>query len=335
MQIGTLYVHWQGSQLATVGERLVVRNREGSILEDIPFFRLRQIVCFGSVEVTSRTIFQLMRRQIDLVYLTLKGRFKCRLSNLNERLVETRRHQYRRSFEDSFKLKVAGEIVSGKLLNYRNWVQKRQRRALVDCGMELVSINECVEMVRSAASVDELMGIEGIGSKAYFSALRKSLKQYLGFSERNRRPPRDPVNAMLSFGYTLLFNRVLAAIETAGLDPFMANLHSDQNFRPSLALDLMEEFRLFCVDNVVSRLVNLVQVKPDDFHTSEKDGVKMNEATISLLVKEMQARFAGSCFYPRDNRKIQVQDLIVRQSYLYRDAVCGDSPGYFPMLFEY
>lgn len=335
MQIGTLYVSTQGAKLTRVGERLVIRAVNGTILEDIPFFRIRQVICFGSVEVSCQALMQFMRRCIDVVYLTISGRFKCRLSNLNEKSVQTRLMQYRRAYEDSFRLMIGKAIVKGKLLNYRNWMHFRNRRGAIQCTDELVSLGETLNLVENATNADELMGIEGIGTKAYFEAFRKSIKQDLGFCERNRRPPKDPVNAMLSFGYTILLHKVLAAIEQAGVDPFLANLHANQNGRPSLALDLMEEFRLFTVDAVVTRLVNLAQVKPADFIVTADSGVKMHPPTIALLVREMQARLAAYFPYARDGRKLQLQDQIVRQAYHYRDVINGETEAYMPVLFSW
>lgn len=335
MEIATLYISAQGARLARIGERLVARSKDGAVIHDVPFFKIRQVICFGSVEISSAAINQLIQRNIDVVYLTLTGRFKCRLSNLNEKSVITRTMQYRRSFEDTFRLQMGRAIVRGKLLNYRSWVNSRQRKGGIESAAELAAINEAIGLVDQSENADELMGLEGTGTRAYFEVFRRNLRQDLGFNERNRRPPRDPVNAMLSFGYTILLHKVLAAIETAGVDPFMANLHANQNGRPSLALDLMEEFRLFIVDAVVARLVNLVQVKPGDFIVTADQGVKMQPATIALLVRELQARLSACFPYARDGRKLQLQDQIIRQAYHYRDVVCGESERYLPVFFPW
>ena len=300
MEVGTLYIVSQGAKLTKVGERLVVRNKEGKIIHDMPFFKVRQIFCFGTIEVSAQTIFQLMYRNIDLVYLTKTGRFKCRLSNLNEKSVLSRIAQYKCANDEKFKLKMAKKIVIGKLTNYKNWIMYKNRHAVIDAGDEIIAINESIKLAEIAENVEELMGIEGNGSRIYFIAFKKGLIQNLHFFERNRRPPKDPVNAMLSFGYTILFHKVLSAIEQAGVDPFMANLHSNQNSRPSLALDLMEEFRHFVVDNVVLKLVNRVQVRESDFTYTSDKGVLMNESTIALFVREIQARLGSSFYYVKD-----------------------------------
>ena len=334
MEVGTLYIVTQGAKLTKVGERLVVRSKENKIIHDMPFFKIRQIFCFGTVEVTAQTIFQIMYRNIDLVYLTKNGRFKCRLSNLNEKSVLSRIAQYQRSLDEKFKLEMARKIVIGKLSNYKNWIMFKNRHGVIDANNEAFVISQSISLAESAESVDELMGIEGNGSKIYFEAFRKGLKQNLNFFERNRRPPRDPVNAMLSFGYTILYHKVLAAIEQAGVDPFMANLHSNQNSRPSLALDLMEEFRHFVVDNVVLKLVNLAQVKADYFTYTADKGVLMNDYSIALVVKEIQARLGNSFYYPRDGKKMELQEQILRQAYAYREAVNKGVEYYVPLVFN-
>ena len=129
-------------------------------------------------------------------------------------------------YQPDFKLEMVRKIVVGKLSNYKNWILFKNRHGVIEANDEAFAINQTISLAESAVSVDELMGIEGNGSKIYFEAFRKGLKQNLSFFERNRRPPKDPVNAMLSFGYTILYHKVLAAIEQAGVDPFMANLHS-------------------------------------------------------------------------------------------------------------
>ena len=334
MEVGTLYITTQGAKLTKVGERLVVRSKENKIIHDMPFFKIRQIFCFGTVEVTAQTIFQIMYRNIDLVYLTKNGRFKCRLSNLNEKSVLSRIAQYRRAQDEEFKLEMARKIVVGKLTNYKNWIMYKNRHGVIDANNEAFAINQSISLGENAGSVEELMGIEGNGSKIYFEAFRKALKQNLSFFERNRRPPRDPVNAMLSFGYTILYHKVLAAIEQAGVDPFMANLHSNINSRPSLALDLMEEFRHFVVDNVVLKLVNLAQVRADNFTYTADKGVLMNEYAIAMVVKEIQARLGNSFFYPNDGKKMELQEQILRQAYAYRDAVNKGVEFYEPLVFN-
>jgi len=332
MEIGVLYINAQGSRITRVGERLLVRDRDDKILEDVPFFIVKQVVCLGSVEITGAAIIQLLRLGIDVVYMSLAGRFKCRLSNMNPAQVKCRQNQYAKAAEAGFRLRIARAMLSGKLLNAKSFLVRRNRPACEAVSDSIWKIATALEMLGAAQTPDELMGIEGIAAREYFNGYRYLLKQDLGFSERNRRPPKDPVNAMLSFGYTLLYNMVLAAVEQVGLDAYLANLHAIQDRRPSLALDLMEEFRVITVDMVVMRLVNLVRVRPIDFFFDDAKGTRMREQTIALLTGELQARLRAKVADPLTQNQFPIKDLLRRQAYQYRAVVSGERDEYLPVV---
>lgn len=332
MEIGVLYISAQGSRITRVGERLVVRDRDDKILEDVPFFRVRQVICFGSVEITSAAVIQLLRRGIDMVYMSLAGRFKCRLSNMNPAQVKCRQSQYEKGADHTFRLRLGRAMLTGKLLNAKSFLVRRNRPACEQVSDSIWKIATALDMIESAQTPDELMGIEGVAAREYFNGYRYLLKQDLGFCERNRRPPKDPVNAMLSFGYTLLYNMVLAAVEQVGLDAHLSNLHAIQDRRPSLALDLMEEFRVITVDMVVMRLVNLVRVRPIDFFYDEEKGTRMREQTIALLISELQARLRAKVADPLTQNQFPIKDLLRRQAYQYRAVVSGEREEYRPVV---
>ncbi len=328
METGAIYVSAQGSRLTRVGERLVVRSREDKIIEDVPFFRLTQVICFGSIEITSAALGKLLRNGIDVIFLTLSGRFKYRLDNFNPAAIKCRISQYQKSLDQEFRLRTAGAFLQGKLNNARNFLIKRNRPAGEEVSAAIWKLKSATEMIPVAGSTDELLGIEGNAAKEYFAALKHLLKQDLGFNDRNRRPPKDPVNAMLSFGYMLLLKMVLAAIEQVGLDPMMANLHATQDRRPSLALDLIEEFRVPVIDTVVVRLVNLVRVQPRDFFNDSRLGTRIREEAIALLVSEIQARLRARLTDPVSQKLFQIKDLIIRQAYQYKAVVLDEKPFY-------
>lgn len=334
METGTIYVNAQGSRLTRVGERLVVRSKENKIIEDVPFFRLLQVVCFGSIEISCAALGKLIKTGIDIIFLTITGRFKYRLDNFNQSAIKCRIGQYQKSLEPDFRLKAARAIVKGKILNSKNWLVKRNRPAAPEVSASIWKLKSALEMAENATSVDELMGVEGIAAKDYFAAFKHVLKQDLGFSERNRRPPRDPVNAMLSFGYMLLLNYILSAIEQAGLDPMLANLHAVQDRRPSLALDLIEEFRCPVIDTVVTRLVNLVRVQPRDFFPDARQGIRMREEAIALLVSEIQARLRARFPDPVSQKQYQLKDLIVKQAYQYKAVILNEKSDYQAVIIQ-
>lgn len=328
MEIGTLYIIAQGSRITRVGERLIVRDKENKILQDIPFFRLRQVVCFGGVELTSAATYKLMQHDIDVLYMTLTGRFKYRLSNFTRTAAFCRQMQYKHSLDNDFRIKISRQILRGKLVNSKRFLVKRNRPAQAEVSDAIWNISNCIEMIDQAQTVDELMGIEGTAARDYFIGFRFLLKQDLGFFDRNRRPPRDPVNALLSFGYTLLFHKVLAAVEQAGLDPMYSNLHAVQDRRPSLALDLMEEFRVLTVDTIVMRMANLVRVRPIDFYDDERKGTRMRAHTIALLISELQARLKARVTDPSNQKQFMLKDMFLRQAWQYKAVVCGEKESY-------
>jgi len=334
MEIGSLYITVQGSRVCRVGERLLVRGRDDKIIEDMPFFRLQQVVCFGCVEISNAALLQLVRRGIDVVFMSLAGRFKCRLGNMNPVQVKCRQLQYEKAADSQFRLRMAKAMLSGKLQNAKSFLVRRNRPANDEVSESIWKIATAFEMIESAADIDALMGIEGIAARDYFCAYRLLLKQDLGFNERNRRPPRDPVNAMLSFGYTLLYNMILAAVEQTGLDAWLSNLHAIQDRRPSLALDIMEEFRALVVDTVVMRLVNLVRVRPLDFFDDPDKGTRMRAQTIALLVSELQARLRAKAADPVTQNLFPIKDLLLKQAYQYRAVINGDREAYRPVVLK-
>ncbi|NLI75950.1 MAG: CRISPR-associated endonuclease Cas1 [Candidatus Riflebacteria bacterium] len=326
-----LYVTAQGAKLTRIGERLVVRSREGAILDDVPLFRVRQVLCFGSVEATHAVLTTLFRRDIDLVWVTVDGRFRGRLSHFRRESVTCRLEQYRRFLLPEARLAAARAVVAGKLATSRTWLLRQNRTGNQELGQMVLGVGDCLAALPEAANVDALMGLEGTAARWHFAGLKAILKQDLGFRERERRPPPDPVNAMLSFGYTLLLQRVLSAVEQAGLDPMIGNLHALQDRRPSLALDLMEEFRTVIVDSVVTRLVNQMEATPADFVPVEDRGVRMQEGMLGRFVQAFQARLAEAGADPVDGRRFPWKDLIVRQALQYKAFVLGERPEYQPV----
>ncbi len=334
MEDATLYVTAQGSRLGRIGERLVVRSREGRILSDVPFFRLRQVVCMGTVEIGHSALTALLKRDIDVALLTLTGRFKGRLSNLQPKAVRCRMKQYERAADPAFRLETAKALVRGKLASSRVWLMRQNRSHDDALAKAVLGVTDALRAVDAAATVEELMGIEGNGAKCHFQGIRAVLKQELGFEGRVKRPPTDPVNAMLSFGYTILFNRVWSAVEQAGLDPMLSNLHAIEDRRPSLALDLMEEFRVVVVDPVVCGMINRLEVNATGFRLEEGKGVRMSEATIAALVGKLQARFADACACPVDGRSYSYGDLVTRQAWQYKSLVLGERSEYIPVTIK-
>ncbi len=264
--MAVLYVVEQGAILSKKGERLVIR-KGNEVLEAVPIFALDQVVVFGNAQVSAPARNLLLDRGIDTVFLTPGGRFRGRLSSYSGGNIELRRAQFQRCAQDEFLVDLGRRIVVGKLTNARTLLQRYQRR--LQCRQveqALVRMRATLSRLDRAENLDQLRGCEGEGSAAYFGCFGELLANSdFFFKGRNRRPPRDPMNALLSFGYTSLLGTVLTAVQVVGLDPFLGALHAPARGRPSVALDLMEEFRSLLVDAVAIRAANRRQLRPEEF----------------------------------------------------------------------
>lgn len=265
--MATLYVIEQGAVLACDGERLEVR-REGAVLGSLPLARLDDIVVFGNVGLSTPAIKRLLDHNIDVVFLTVEGRYHGRLIGQPTAHVALRQAQYRRAADRAWSLRQAQGFVEGKLRNQRAVLQRFTRnRAEPPAEVEAIAaaIDGDLRRLTRTVQLNALLGVEGSATARYFRGLRALLGADWRFAGRQRRPPPDPVNVLLSLGYTLLAHKALGAVQAAGFDPYLGFLHQQEYKRPSLALDLMEEFRPILVDSLVLRVCADGRVTAADF----------------------------------------------------------------------
>lgn len=261
-----VYLMEQNATVSKEGGRLLVK-KEGVVSHSVHLFKLEQIVLFGNIFLTPAAIRHLLKEGIDTAFMTRQGRYLGRLQGALGKNIVLRREQFRKMEDDGFCLKTAKAIVKGKLSNLRTVLMRLNRqRENLELDNEILSIRNLIPRVDEAGSLDTLRGYEGRGSAIYFEGFSKGfLAEDLEFPGRVRRPPTDPINALLSLGYTLLMNQVIAAVSLVGFDPYFGSLHSVDYGRPSLALDLMEEWRPIIVDTLVLSVFNLKALTPSDF----------------------------------------------------------------------
>ncbi|MGO9665673.1 MAG: CRISPR-associated endonuclease Cas1 [Polyangia bacterium] len=292
----TVYVTEKGATLRREGAllRLVLR---GESLAEISAHDLGQMVLMGNVSLTPGALDLLLERNVDTVFLTHHGRFRARLTGGLSTNVRLRLAQYRCLVDPDLALAAARSIVEAKIANSRTFIQRfRRRHGERD---ELVYAERALGAARLrtalCSTLDEVRGCEGSAAAAYFRAFG-SLIRVPGFSfdGRNRHPPLDPVNALLSLGYTLLANNVEAAIEVVGLDPYLGSLHAPAPGRPSLACDLMEEFRVPAVDALVVAALNRGAIPPEGFEDAGPgEPVVMRKETVRAFVHMFESRMRG------------------------------------------
>ena len=285
------YLLEQNTSVNKEGERLVVK-KEGKILHTLHIFKLDQVVVFGNVLLTPAAIAYLLRSCVDTVFLTRSGRYIGRLQPPYSKNITLRCEQFRRLHEERFCLETSMAIVSGKIANSRT-ILLRLNRNREGLGLEdrILGLKQMARKVDEAESMDALRGYEGRAAVLYFEGFAKGfLADGVTFKGRVRRPPTDPVNALLSLGYTLLFNTVMAVVSLVGFDPFLGCLHTVEYGRPSLALDLMEEWRQILVDSLVLSVFNLRTVTPADFLTGKADAEDLEENGVhEISIDEMSA----------------------------------------------
>lgn len=264
-----VYIKTQGAKIVKEGRHLLVKKGE-DICHTLFTYKLKQIVIFGNVEITHRALAQVMRYEIDTVFLTQNGRYLGRIASAESRNVYLHKRQYNLLDDHDFTLRAARSIVAGKLANMATFLMriKRTRNDTI-AGQRAHGITDLIGQLPNADSVDSIRGYEGKGSALYFEAFSSGFIDNWGFTRRVRRPPTDPVNAILSLLYTFLMNRVYAAVRVAGLDPYPGFLHSIDYGRYSLVLDLMEEFRPIIADTLTLSLFNLHILKKDDFYVDK------------------------------------------------------------------
>ena len=265
--MATLYVVEQGGEIGCDGERIVVRYASQEI-GSAPLSRLDDILIIGNVGITTPALKRLCERGVEVTFLTVHGRYQGRLVGAATPHAALRRLQYRRADDPQWSLAQAQACVEGKLRNARAVLQRFARnRASVEASVHEAAsdLSSYIERVGRTTRLSALLGVEGSATARYFSGLRALFGPEWAFNTRSRRPPGDPVNVLLSLGYTLLLHKVTGAVAASGLDPYMGYLHQIDYGRASLALDMMEEFRPLLVDALVLRCCGDGRVTAEDF----------------------------------------------------------------------
>ncbi len=328
--MATLYVTEPGARVEKEYHRLLVTSRDDEILMRVPLAHVSEVVLVGWVGVTTPAILTLLRAGVGLSFVSRSGRLEGRLTPPTPRNIPLRHLQYERAQDPAFCLEVARAIVGGKLRNQRTMARRICRKR--GGGTEIAAISRAIRQVGEASGMGQLRGLEGAGARAYFALLRRALRQGWEFAKRTRRPPKDPVNAMLSLGYTLLTQNLMTACEVAGLDPYDGFFHADKYGRPALALDLVEEFRSLIVDSVVLTVVNKRIIKPGDFEPGRKGGVVLKRGALRRFFSQYSGRLQTKVSHPLARRRLTYQKCFEVQARVLRSVIEGEREVYLPFL---
>jgi CRISPR-associated protein Cas1 len=363
----SLAITEQGTHVHVEGEMLLL-SRGTEVFRRVRLAEIHELLLFGRIEVSSGVIAALARRPIDVVFLTQQGYFRARLVGPRFGQAELRLAQLRRALEPAFCVRVARALVAGKITHQRQVLLRAQRRLRDgDLAAVLGQLRLLAEQARRAESLDRVRGLEGQAAALYFSQLGKLLRaDGLSFTHRSRRPPRDEVNAALSFGYALLGTVTETELLRRGLDPLVGFFHQPVHGRSSLMLDLLEEFRPF-IDTLVLRLVNRRQLGPLDFErrggpaleeilaetppaeapagteaatpTAEAGGaaedvvgVYLAAAGRKVYLTEFFRRLRERLYYPPRQGTFELRDIVREQVQHLARVIEGEQPDYVPFV---
>jgi len=329
----TLYLTTAGTSVGLDHDALTVRRPESELIRT-PLRAVDAIICVSNVTVSTAALARCAQDSIAVSWLTRSGKFRFALRSPKHGNVELRIEQYRCATDADRCLDMAKLIVTAKLLNSSVVLfdaakdRRTQRAKLRSAGEALVRHARNAE---SAPDLDALRGIEGAGAKRYFNEWSASLiPEGVRFNGRIRRPPLDPVNAMLSFGYTMLQTRCVGAVEHLGLDPHIGFLHSLRPGRTSLALDLMEEFRAHSVDRLVLTLLNRRQLVERDFHHDRVGGCRMTDSGRAAFLAAYDSHQSGTVTHRAFTQKVERRKLPDVQALLLSRHLRGDFTRYVP-----
>lgn len=339
--LNTLYVSTQGSYLRKEGETLVVEQETKKVLQ-LPIHNLGGLVCFGNVLCSPFLLGFCAEKDVSVSFLTEYGRFLASVRGPVSGNVLLRRQQYRKADDHLVTRGIAANVVTAKIANSRVILNRtrrdhREKVDVVSLKKAALQLEKYTQQVQKSLTTDEVRGVEGIAAAHYFGVFNHLIidqKEDFVFRERNRRPPLDEVNALLSFTYTLLAHDVRSALETVGLDPAVGFLHRDRPGRPGLALDLMEEFRPVIADRLVLSLINRRQVRPSGFKRAANGAVVMTDETRKTLLAEYQNRKQTDVLHPYIEETIPIGLLFFVQANLLARFIRGDIDGYPPFFWR-
>lgn len=339
-----------GSYIKKAGESLKVM-KDRRVIAEIPASGLKRLILSGYTSLSGGVLDYLIQKRIETVFITPTGRFRARLMIDEHKHVALRQAQYIKLGEPVFAADVMRRIVSGKI---RNMAAFLHRRGTADSNDELLKASAMIKIfiarLERQTDPEVIRGMEGAATRIYFSVFGLLLKNKdFKFNGRNRRPPKDPVNSLLSFVYTMLTNEVLSAIKTCGLDPYMGALHEIAYGRPSLACDLVEEYRCPLGDRLVLSLINRKVVSPSDFIvkspgpvpealTGEEEMIRtrpvvMKPRTCRALIASYESMMNRRFYSAQEKSQLTYRGFIGRQVRNFA-AMLTDGHEYKPFYFN-
>ncbi len=353
--MSTTYIISDYGRLIKRGQVLQLKKGEDTLNTIFPF-KTEQLIIQGKIEITSSAMNFLMKHKIETIFLSRNGKFNGKIDFQTGRNIFLRKKQYELLDDKEFSLKISKTIVTSKLKNQLTFMQRISRKS-TDSNFFKKSLNEMkinIEKAKQANNIDSLRGFEGNGARIYFSIFPKAIKQdWAEFYGRSMHPPKDNVNAVLSFLYTLILFRVDSAIETMQLDSYAGFLHTLDFGKKSLAFDLMEEYRTPLADTLTVALFNLGILNKEDFEqvtisekteeiwneeteeieeiTTSKEGCYLTKTGLAKVITQFERKLEDGIFYQPKMKKITYKQLFFEQIKQFKRVITGEQREYHPL----
>lgn len=326
--MGNIYVYEQGSVITIKENRLII-TKVSKKIETIPIELIDGVMIFGNIQVSTQSIHKLLSKGINITYLSKRGYNFGRLENINKVNIERQRLQFRQSEDMFYSLEISKEFIKGKIKNQRTVLLRANKYLQNEEIKENIKImKRYIVKIEYVEDIESLMGMEGFCAKIYFDSVNYILNEEYRFKKRSKRPPKDPFNSIISFGYALLYNEVFNIIGSKGLSPYVGFLHKDRNKHAALCSDIMEEFRPILVDTLAIYLLNNDKITKEDFIFNIKNNsVLLNKDGASKIVKEFEKRILQKVSYVKEvNYKMNFREIIEYQILLLIKSMIENNP---------
>lgn len=334
--MGTIYVTKDDAFIGKIDERIHVKAEKKKLL-DVPLIKVDGLVILGRANFSPALVNELLNRKIPLSFLTNTGKYLGRLEPELTRNVFVRKAQWSVTNNSEKALHVVRAFIRGKLKNYRSLIQVRNRQ-LSDpkLGKSIEQIQSIIDSLETKNNINSLRGLEGAGSAIYFSCFNDLIKNNkFEFKTRVRRPPTDPVNSLLSFGYALLRHDIQSAVNIVGFDPYLGYLHVPHYGRPALALDLMEEFRPLITDAVVLSAINNQKLVPENFVTEPiSNVVSLTRESLQIFLRLYEEKKQSKFKHPVLKRQCTYQESFEIQARLLAKYLMDETNQYPPLVIK-
>lgn len=294
-----LYIYERAAKIGVRNNCIVVESEKENLKRTLPIEGVENVIIFGEASLSSSCVKQLMERDINLTWLSSRGKFYGRLESTRNVNIHRQRRQFSCGEDDVFCLVLAKKIVNAKVKNQITILRRYQRSRLITSVTGIVdTMGKILPLIERAGSKEELMGHEGIAARNYYQGLASLVEPAFTFKGRNRRPPRDPFNSLLSFAYTLLMYDVYTAAVNRGLNPYASFLHSIRKGHPALCSDLMEEWRGVLADSLALYVTSKGIIKPGHFEKPGQDGgVYLNADASKAYIAEYEKKVRSKSNY--------------------------------------